>query len=202
MARKRVSFEQLFEILSNVKFRKMEGLGNEVPFFVQTYDIKHQQAIYDQISKLHKRLAASGIPVLTIGLYDLVIEYLSKNGKLEKTFAKEPSVDKEKFAKEMGKIISIDKVIVPQMESKRRANDPKIVFLYQVGEVYPFLRTHNLLEHLQSRFGDIPLIVFFPGEYVTSYDRGFYLALFGKSEFKGDYYRAFKLEDYKIRGRL
>ena len=72
--------------------------------------------------------------------------------------------------------------------------------MYQVGEVFPFLRSHILLNNLQSVVTDMPMVLFFPGEYITSYEHGFKLNLFGK--FEGPYYRAFKLEDYVIRGNI
>ena len=70
----------------------------------------------------------------------------------------------------------------------------------RVGEVFPFMRTHNVLNNLQTVVTDIPLVVFFPGEYEASLEMGFNLRLFGK--FSGPYYRAFKLEDYLIRGNI
>ena len=41
-----VNTEKLFELPSNEKFLRMEGLGNEVPFFVYAYDIKRQEKMY------------------------------------------------------------------------------------------------------------------------------------------------------------
>lgn len=76
----------------------------------------------------------------------------------------------------------------------------KVALMYQLGEVYPFLRTHDLLNNLQSVVTDIPLVIFFPGEYVSSDTQGFYLSLFNK--FPGDYYRAFQLHDYIRRGQI
>ena len=62
------------------------------------------------------------------------------------------------------------------------------------------MRTHNVLNNLQTVVTDRPLVVFFPGAYETSPEMGFRLSLFGK--FPGPYYRAFKLEDYLIRGNI
>lgn len=198
-----IDFEHVNAIVSTEKFLNMEGLGNEVPFFIQTYDIKHQDAVYKGIELLKKRLDAEGIPVLAVGLFDLAMGYLEEKGLLRKLFQIEQKTEKEKLKNELGKkLLHPEKVFVPEILKRKKEEEPKLLFLYQVGEIFPFLRTHNLLNHMQKDFSDIPLVLFFPGEYVTSYKEGFYLSLFGNNQFKGDYYRAFKLEDYRIRGGL
>jgi hypothetical protein len=203
MSKKKIDFENIFSIISNKKFLRMEGLGNEVPFFIQTYDITVQDTVYEEIRNLTKRLRTAGISVLSIGIYDIAIDYLKEKGKLEKLFQVEPKTDKDKLIHELGnKLLNSEKVIVPRIVELRRQEEPQVVLLSQVGEVFPYIRSHTLLNKLQNSCSDIPLVLFYPGEYITSYQEGFYLSLFGNPNFKGDYYRAFKLEDYKIRGRI
>jgi hypothetical protein len=58
--------------------------------------------------------------------------------------------------------------------------------LWNVGAVYPMLRTHTLLTALHAHMKDTPLVMFYPGKY-----DGFSLRLFNK--LKDDhYYRAFR----------
>jgi hypothetical protein len=198
-----INFENIYQIVSNEKFLRMEGLGNEVPFFIQTYDIKLQDKVYSEIQTLSKRLETNGISVLRLGIYDVAIDYLKESGKLEKVFKAEQRTDKAKLEHELGnKILNPQKIIVPRIVKMRGEEEAQLILLFQVGEVFPYIRTHTLLQQLQNDFSDIPLVLFYPGEYVTSYQEGFYLSLFSDSNFKGDYYRAFKLEDYKIRGRI
>ena len=192
--------EKLFELLSNDKFLRMEGLGNEVPFFVYAYDIKQQAEIYKRIDHLAKRLNVSGIEVCLVGLYDMVISHFEESGELEDLFQYEKEVTKIEFLKEMQTYLSVDSVIKPYFQTKLSQKQYSLVFMYQVGEVFPFLRSHILLNNLQSVVTDMPMVLFFPGEYITSYEHGFKLNLFGR--FEGPYYRAFKLEDYVIRGNI
>ena len=192
--------ENVFEILSNEKFLRMEGLGNEVPFFVHTYDIGDQVALYKRVRELVNRLETSGIRTLLISLYDMVIEHFQDTGELEDLFAFEPTVSKEEFQAEMHSYTNPDVLVRPYFSSKLKEDDYRLVIVYQVGEVFPFMRTHNVLNNLQTVVTDRPLVVFFPGSYETSPEQGFKLSLFGR--FPGPYYRAFKLEDYVIRGNL
>lgn len=192
--------DTLFQILSNDKFLRMEGLGNEVPFFVQTYEIANQVAVYSRITELVNRLETSGIRTLLVSLYDMVIEHFQEAGELEDLFAFEPTVSKEEFQAEMHSYTNPDDLIRPYFTSRLKEDDYRLILVYQAGEVFPFMRTHNVLHNLQTVVTDRPLVVFFPGKYETSPEHGFKLSLFGK--FPGPYYRAFKLEDYLIRGNI
>ena len=60
-----------------------------------------------------------------------------------------------------------------------------VLMLTGVGEVFPFIRMHALLEALQPYFSDIPVLVMYPGEF-----DGHHLKLFNRLK-PNDYYRAF-----------
>jgi len=193
---------ELFNIISHPKFLRMEGLSGDIPFFIQTYDIEDQQNVYKMIGSLTKRLSVSGVKTLHLGLYDMVLEHFKEAGEWGDVLNHERSVDKEEFLGDLIDALGSDDVIKPYFESKLSQDDYQVLLISQVGEVFPFLRSHNLLNYIQSMVKNIPLILFFPGEYVTSYEHGFNLKLFNIDEFEGPYYRAFKLEDYKIRENL
>ena len=62
-----------------------------------------------------------------------------------------------------------------------------VVMISGVGRVFPYMRSHNILNKLQHVFSDIPVILFYPGNY-----SGQTLTLFER--FMDDnYYRAFNL---------
>ena len=62
-----------------------------------------------------------------------------------------------------------------------------VLILTGVGDVFPFMRVHSLLEALQPYFSGIPILVMYPGEF-----DGHYLKLFGRLT-PNDYYRAFNI---------
>ena len=62
-----------------------------------------------------------------------------------------------------------------------------VLLLTGVGEVFPFMRIHSLLEALQPEFPDIPILVMYPGKY-----DGRFVRLFDKLE-ANPYYRAFNI---------
>ena len=62
-----------------------------------------------------------------------------------------------------------------------------VLFLTGIGKVYPFMRSHKMLDSMQQEFSDIPIVMFYPGEF-----NGQSLILFNKFH-DGNYYRAFNL---------
>ena len=62
-----------------------------------------------------------------------------------------------------------------------------VLMLTGVGEVFPFMRIHALLEALQPHFSDIPILVMYPGEF-----DGRHVKLFNRLQ-PNDYYRAFNV---------
>ena len=64
-------------------------------------------------------------------------------------------------------------------------NTGDVLMLTGVGDVFPFMRVHSLLEALQPHFSDIPILVMYPGTFDGSYVR-----LFDRLT-PNPYYRAF-----------
>ena len=62
-----------------------------------------------------------------------------------------------------------------------------ILLITGVGKVYPFMRSHNILDNIQHIFSDIPVVMLYPGAY-----NGQELSLFAEFE-DGNYYRAFNM---------
>jgi hypothetical protein len=193
-------FEKLFTILSNEKFLRMEGLGNEVPFFIHAYDIIRQEEVYRSIHQVRKRLSIEkGVQTELISLYDMVLEIIQETNELEDVFELEKEVSKQELIGHFNSIINPEE-IKSFFTKKLAEGEFDIMMVYQVGEVYPYLRTHDILNQLQSIVKDMPLVVFFPGDYVMSKEIGFNLNLFGR--FRRPYYRAFRLDDYLVRGNI
>ena len=87
--------------------------------------------------------------------------------------------------------------LVPAIAVKMDAQPFDILIITGIGEVYPYIRTHNLLENMQSTAKDKPTLFFFPGSYTPSLEKGFMLNLFDMPS-GNNYYRAFDIEHFEI----
>jgi hypothetical protein len=77
-------FQHLLTVISSERFLKMQGLGNEVPFFICPYSPKEAVEMAQTVNQLIRRLEQQGIQVLKIDLYDLSIQLLQGRGIWER----------------------------------------------------------------------------------------------------------------------
>ena len=74
-------FQHLIKVLQDERFLKMQGLNQEVPFFLCPFSVKQKLEIEDMLPRLIKRIKDAHINVVEINLYDLSLDYLRKNSK-------------------------------------------------------------------------------------------------------------------------
>lgn len=185
-------FKRIFEITSSAEFLKMEGLNGEIPFWIAPYDIQYQDFVSEELNNILKKLKHNAISVVVLDLFELSIEIIDNNIGIDKMFIVEKNKSKERFKKALQSTLNLHERFIPLIQQKIREENPQILMLKGVGAVYPFIRSHNVLNNLQSAVTEIPTLMFFPGEY-----NGKALNLFG--DFKDDnYYRAFNIFEYKI----
>ncbi|MCG7867607.1 MAG: DUF1788 domain-containing protein [Candidatus Thiodiazotropha taylori] len=185
-------YRHLLTVIGGERFLKMQGLGNEVPFFVCPY--KPEEAVdMDRLRKqLINKLAQNGIAVLDINLYDLAIQILKKEGDWEWCMEEEQSVSKEELKEELQSMLDVETVLTPAIEEIMGASEFAVMFISGVGEVFPYIRSHNVLNNLQKTAKEKPTVMFFPGEYTHSLETGASLELFGRLP-DDKYYRAFNI---------
>lgn len=187
--------EHLLKVLSSERFLKMEGLGKEVAHFIYDYDpawaIDVAQAKKRVKTKLDTEL---GIRVFEINLYDLCVELLKKRNVWERVLAAEPTMDKPDFLKMLQNMLDPQVHLAPAIKERMAAESFQILFLTGIGEVFPFVRSHTVLNNLQSVVSDKPMLMFFPGRYEVSTTQGSALVLFGLLK-DDSFYRAKRILD-------
>ena len=186
-------YDHLYQVLSSDEFLNMEGLGNEIPFFIQPYNPSDHEEITRIIEQLESRLMNEGIKILNINLYDLSIELLKERGIWEEVLDIETAITKGELKELLQGVLDPETHLVPAIAQKMEQETFDILFLTGVGAVYPFIRSHNILNNLQSTAKDRPLVMFFPGKYTHSLEKGASLDLFDKLH-DDKYYRAFNLD--------
>ncbi|MEU1172044.1 DUF1788 domain-containing protein [Streptomyces microflavus] len=181
--------EHLFQVLSGKRFLQMEGLSNEVPFFIYPYDPEDALAITGSKKRIKNRLANKGIEVREINLYDLSVEMIRERGAWDRLLALEPEQDKADFRELLQGMLDPQLHIAPAIRSKLAERDFDVFFLTGIGEVFPYIRSHNVLNNLQSVVTGKPMLMFFPGRYEQSDTLGSSLVLFRRLK-DDQYYRA------------
>lgn len=185
-------FQHLLAVISSERFLKMEGLGNEVPFFICPF--KPEESVdMDRVKRqLVSRLEQEGLRIVDVNLYDLSIDILKTRGIWDRILHNESKYSKPQLLELLQGVLDSEKHLIPAISAIINETDYDVLFLTGVGEVFPYIRSHNVLNNLQSKAKDKPTILFFPGMYTQSPEKGASLDLFGRLH-DDKYYRAFNI---------
>jgi Domain of unknown function (DUF1788) len=190
------TFAKLYEVIRSEPFLERRGLGNELPFFISAYHPSLEGEVDTSVSALATRLSIHGVSVLSLNLYDLVVELLQARGVWPRLLEREPTIPKDQFLQTLLNVTAPKDQLVPLIASKLAASPCRVLLLTGVGLVFPYLRSHSILENLQSVTKQIPTVLFFPGDYSFVDGKGSYLKLFGTLP-DDRYYRAFNIADFR-----
>ena len=185
-------YQHLLAVISSPRFLKMQGLGNEVPFFICPYDPKEANEMSKLGNQLINQLKNQGIHVLKINLYDLAVELLKEEGIWEQILEAENNISKDELYELLQGVLDTEKHLIPAIARKMQQEPFDVMFITGIGEVFPYIRSHTVLNNLQSTAKDRPTVMFFPGEYSHSAEKGSSLKLFNRLH-DNNYYRAFNI---------
>ena len=175
----------LRERLCDPGFLTNKGLGNEAGIFIFCYDPTLENEVRQYFSRLKSDSQLGMLGSGDINLYDVFIGICECEDILEAAVEMEQEDGCDELLDTLKSIASADEFVSQMCYEPHNPGD--VVLITGVGEVYPFMRVHNILNGMQSKFRDVPIVVAYPG----TYDGGS-LSLFGKLK-DGNYYRAFDL---------
>jgi hypothetical protein len=168
-------------VLASDRFLSMEGLGGEIPFYIWAHPPNQQLEADQAIKRVTNQLQTKhGLHVLTIDLYELAIELLTSRGILEQIFEIEPEWKKSEFINDIQGMLNPESHLAPAIADRvKSAGDYDLLIITGVGKVFPFIRSHNILNNIQVGASEKPMLLLFPGEYRQSRSFGSALVLFG-----------------------
>ncbi|MDO5049555.1 MAG: DUF1788 domain-containing protein [Actinomycetaceae bacterium] len=182
----------LIHRLNDAEFLSNKGLGNEAGIFTFCYDPSLElvaRDFFESLSKISRkgRLGASGIKTNLIerNLYDVLLEITEAKRILDRIPAQELRHGSDGLLKKIQRIATPEAFVTAMDWHPHQLGD--VLLVTGVGEVYPYIRVHSILNNMQSKFRDVPVVVAYPG----TFDGGS-LSLFSKLK-DGNYYRAFDL---------
>jgi hypothetical protein len=190
------TFEDLFQVISSEPFLQGRGVGKELPFFISAHHSSLGPRLEKLILSLATRLSNHGVEVLLLNLYDLTVEILKTRGHWDRLIEKEATIPRDRFLKTLQNVTDAKGQLVPLVAERLAASPCRALLLSGVGLVYPYIRSHNVLENLQSVTKQTPTVLFFPGDYSLVEGKGSYLKLFGILP-DDRYYRAFNIAHFR-----
>ena len=191
--------ERLFRTLSHPTFLAMKGLANEVPIFIQTYDPAREDAVRRMVDGLASRLQSTGLILKSLDLFKLVLDELEDEGILADLLEHEKTYDKCELLDTLQNYSDPQTHLIPRLIREIGGDDTQLTLITGPGRIFPFLRTHTILESLQPAMLRHPVVIFVPGEYSQDPAGGSHLRLFGSipsPRINNPYYRATNLDQY------
>ena len=176
--------DQLRTLIQEPDFLEGKGLSNEVNIRIFCYDAVEEMAVQHFIDRI-KIDQSLGCRVIECNLYKI---FLSVCDDLDITDAipdMEEADGGDYPLEQLHSAIGEGEYIEKMQYSPHNKED--VLMLTGVGDVFPFMRVHTLLEALQPHFSDIPILVMYPGKF-----DGHQLKLFDRLQ-PSDYYRAFNI---------
>lgn len=170
--------------LSEPAFLANKGLSNEVGIHVFCYEPKNEMTVRAYFESLKNQ---AGVPYRLVerDLYQIFLSICEEKHILKSIPNMEDRKGKEYLHDQLQKVATPEAFVEKMKYGPHVFGD--VLLITGVGKVYPFMRSHKILDNIQHVFADIPVVMLYPG----SFD-GQDLGLFGMF-LDGHYYRAFNL---------
>lgn len=161
----------------------------DVPYYVFPYDPKDELEVREFVSKLDSDTERP-YELLVFNLYEMLIDYLKKRHFLEKSQQFEEEGGIPQVVMRLGRLLKMDdsnNVLTSMILKKVAFESDQIILLTGIGEAFPLIRSHNVMNTLSNQLQDKPVVLMFPGEFENGYLKTF-------NQLKDEnYYRAIRL---------
>jgi len=153
------------------------------------------------VESLAIRLRNTGTTAKSLDLFNLVLEEMEEHHVLEDLLRDEVSSQKADILETLQNYSDPKTHLIPRLIRAIGDDGTQLTLITGPGRIFPFLRTHTILESLQPAMLRHPVVIFFPGEYVQEPTGGSHLRLFGSipsPRINNPYYRATNLDHYRL----
>lgn len=188
-----LKFDHIYKVVSSKGFLSMESLGGEIPFWISAYNPRQEVEVSIQIKHLQTKLKNNGVQAHVVNLFDLMVKLIDRHLGLQKLQSIETRKSKDQYKKALRSTINIHERLIPEIKKEVDEAQAHVLLICGVGGVFPIMRSHTILNNLQSSIKEIPTVMFFPGNYT-----GRSMQLFGLLK-DDNYYRAFNIDEHKMK---
>ena len=188
-------FVDLEDRLISVEALTRYGTANDLRFYIFDYSPADEMLVRKEVRKLKDRNPA----IVEFDLYEMMLRIIEDEGYMEDILRMEKDYDKDLLLREVFQtLLSVEEkenAFLDIFKSSIPDDGNEIVLITGVGKIFPIVRSHTLLNNLQSIFRRNPVVMMYPGRYETK--EKMTLRLFERLD-DDDYYRAFPLVDRRI----
>jgi len=171
------------------------GTANDLKFYIFDYVPKDELIIRKEVKKLKSR----NPDIVEFDLYEMMLDIIEEEGYLEDIHRMEVDYEKDLLLREVFQpLLSVeedDNSFLQKFKTGVPDDGKSIVLITGVGKAFPIIRSHTILNNLQSIFRCNPVVMMYPGRYEIK--NAMTLRLFERLD-DDNYYRAFPLVERRI----
>ena len=138
------------------------GTANDLKFYIFDYAPKDELLIRKEVKKLKSR----NPNIIEFDLYEMMLEIIEEEGYLEDIHRMETDYDKNLLLREVFQpLLSVeedDNKFLDKFKNGAPDDGKSIVLITGVGKAFPIIRSHTILNNLQSIFRS-NVLEFIPG---------------------------------------
>ncbi len=183
-------FIELEDRMISVEALTRYGTANDLKFYIFDYNPKDEITVRKEVKKLLERNSK----IVEFDLYEMMIKIIEEEGYMEDVLRLENEYDKRLLLSEIFQpLLSVeeeDNRLIDMFKDSAADTGEYIVLITGVGKSFPIIRSHTILNNLQSVFRRNPVVMMYPGRYEIK--NSMTLRLFERLD-DDNYYRAFPL---------
>lgn len=183
-------FADLENRMTSVQDLTKYGTANDLKFYIFDYNPRDEALV----RKETKKLLSLNPDIVEFDLYEMMLEIIEDEGYMEDVLRMEPEYDKDLLLREVFQpLLSVEEeenAFLNMFKERIPDDGSKIVLITGVGKSFPIIRSHTILNNLQSIFRKNPVVMMYPGRYEIK--NSMTLRLFERLD-DDNYYRAFPL---------
>ena len=176
--------DNLKSLIQEPAFLDGKGLSNEVNIRIFCYDPAEEMVIQHFLEQIMTDQTMN-CRLVEYNLYKVFLS-ICVDKRIEKTIPVMENKKGKEFIRDQMARMANNMAFVNKMKYEPHLPGD-VVLITGVGDAFPFIRIHDLLNAMQPEFPDVPILVFYPGNY-----DGRDVQLFNQLK-KNSYYRAFNV---------
>lgn len=179
--------------LSSVDHLNTDKTAGDMKFYIFDYNPRHELRVRSEV----QRAVNANSEIVQFDLYNMMIDIVKDSGYFDTIKNMEDEYDKTLLLQEVFKpMLALEKtgnVMLEKIANSVKDDGQHIVLITGVGKAFPVIRSHTILNNLQSIFKKNPVVMIYPGKFST---RKGHLKLFDILD-DDNYYRAFSIIERK-----
>ena len=189
-------FYDLEDRMISVEALTRYGTANDLKFYIFDYNPKEELLVRKEVKKLKDRNS----DIIEFDLYEMMLKIIGEEGYMDDVLSMEADYKKSLMLREVFQpLLSVEEEensFLEMFKSGIVDDGRSIVLITGVGKAFPIIRSHTILNNLQSIFRRNPVVMMYPGRYEIK--NSMTLRLFERLD-DDNYYRAFPLVERRSR---